>query len=477
MNDAVVVAGDRGGNVCSLTALEQGRLVRAREISCWELLQAHLQHIDEIESSLHTFVAVFAEEAGLRARRLDRESRRDGFRGPLHGVPYALKDLIGRREHSQSTKAAPAADVTRKLNRAGLVLLGKTATYELGMGPPAESDPVPPAQNPWSLQHIPGGSSSGSASAVAAHLCPVALGTDTGGSVRHPAAYCGVVGFKPSFGRISLEGVAVLSPSLDHVGILARSVDDVALTYECTTSSRLRSRVAPLSSAPNPGSRPLEGVSVGVPWDFIGRGSPADDTLATFRQALRILADLGAAISDTQLPIERHEDVLSVILLSEAAARHAEAYAVNPEWYGLSFRARLAPGFLFSAVDYLQAQIARRMIRSLVDELVRRHDVLVLPTMPTSAPSWAKFREMGWDLTPPPFTSIFSLTGHPALSVPVALSTEGLPLALQLVARRGGDDAVLAVGRAFEAAAGFRGFRGWPEAQAGGWTAAPAGTG
>ena len=189
-----------------------------------------------------------------------------------------------------------------------------------------------------------------------------------------------------------------------------------------------------------------------MPWDFIESGSPSSDTLAAFRDALDVLAELGAVIEDLTLPLHGHQDVLSVILLCEAAAYHAPKYARQPEVYGPSFRERLAPGFLFTAVDYLRAQRVRDEIRALVEDVMPHPGVLALPTMPTPAPSWANFQEVGWDLAPPPFTSLFSLTGHPAISVPDGISQSGLPLGLQLAAANDAEHVLAAVARAYESA-------------------------
>lgn len=230
-------SGDSSGDVVLLSGLEQARLVRAGAVSCAELVDAHLQRIARIDPALHAYTAVFAEAALLRARQLDVEARRGAFRSPLHGVPYAAKELILSRHPSAAGGTSASAEVVRRLDHAGMVLLGKTATYELGMGPPTAMDASPHARNPWNAHHIPGGSSSGSASAVAGALCSIALGTDTGGSVRHPAAYCGVVGLKPTCGRVSLDGVTLLAASLDHVGMLARTADDALVTYELARSS------------------------------------------------------------------------------------------------------------------------------------------------------------------------------------------------------------------------------------------------
>ncbi len=397
---------------------------------------------------------VFRDSAFRDAKALDKEAREGNLRGLLHGVPYAAKDLI--RVYDRSAEAIPGQGMTdaiviRLLREAGLVLLGKTTTYELAMGPPSFNDAIPPARNPWNIDHIPGGSSSGSAAGAAASLCSLALGTDTGGSVRHPAAFCGVVGLKPSYGAISLEGVIPLSWTLDALGVLSRSSRDAAAVLEILApalSRPLRARSEASRSLP---SRPLLGITVLVPRDFIaGSYSISPDVLAEFRRSIDALASLGANIDERELHIRGHEAVLSVILLSEAAAYHREHLLARPQDFGESLRERMAPGYLFAAVDYIKAQALRVEIIAKVDAAFETVDVIATPTMPAAAPSFEGFARMSKDLAPPPFTSLFSLTGHPAVSVPSGWTSSGLPVGLQLATRRNDDFFLLQVAEAFE---------------------------
>ena len=437
-------------DICRLSALTQAQLIRERSLTSTETVEAYLRRIDQLNERVHAYVRVFSQTALSQARMLDREAQEGRFRGPLHGVPYAAKDLI--RALDVDPGAAPfglarsveCAKVVSLLDEAGLVLIGKTTTYELAMGPPSSRDKIPPARNPWDLDHIPGGSSSGSAAATAALMCPIALGTDTGGSVRHPAALSGVVGLKPSYGAVSLEGVALLSWTLDHVGVLTESVADARAMLRVLAPALPEPRV-------KPSKKPLAGITVILPsLLFDGSSGASSDVMSAFHESTKLLESLGARVAERRFPIRHQEDVLSVILLSEAAALHRDHYFSRPADFGESFRERLAPGYLFSAVDYLRAQAIRAEMMRSIDESLDEQTVIATPTMPTTATSFEDFERLPRDLAPPPFTSLFSLTGSPAISIPNGMSTGGLPIGLQMAARWQNDHELLRVAEAVE---------------------------
>jgi aspartyl-tRNA(Asn)/glutamyl-tRNA(Gln) amidotransferase subunit A len=418
----------------AMTAAEIARQVRAGTLSPVEVVEACLKRIDEIDPSVLAWVHVDRAGALETARRLETEARRGEFRGPLHGVPVGIKDImavagmITTNGSGEFAHERPGADATcvAKLKAAGAVILGKTATTQFASGDPA------PTRNPWNLEHTPGGSSSGSAAGVASGMMPLALGTQTGGSVLRPAAYCGIVGIKPTHGRISTAGVTPLAWSLDHVGVFARNVESAWLALGVLAVhddlDPLSATAAPLAHVSSfmPDSRPPR---LGIPrWLYTDRASP--EVSRHLETVASTFAGEGSSIADVPSPPSAadFQDAHALIMRVEAAAYHRERFARHRDSYGPYIRSIVEAGLETSGVDYaralrLQKEFRRDLTRSLVDI-----DALLLPVAPTPAPK-------GLESTGDPRLCVpGSLAGLPAISLPSGLGGDGLPLAIQLIA-------------------------------------------
>jgi aspartyl-tRNA(Asn)/glutamyl-tRNA(Gln) amidotransferase subunit A len=457
--------------VTGFTLETLARDIAARKLSALEATEACLARIARFDGRLRSFVTLDADGARAAARALDAELAAGRSRGPLHGVPIGVKDLCHVRglptacgtktpEYFTSERECTAAV---RLRRAGAVVLGKLAMTELAVGPFGDNAHHGDVQNPWRPGHASGGSSSGSGAAVAAGLVLGALGSDTGGSVRLPAACCGIVGLKPTYGRVSRAGVMPLSWSHDHIGPMARTVGDVALLLgaiaghdpaDATTSRRaVPDYFAALA-------RPIAGLRVGIPENYYFDGVDAE-VAAGVREAARALGSAGAVLVDLRLPDpEPLLGIATVITRAESAATHLRVLRERPHELQPAVRARLEIGLQISALDYLQAERVRaRLTRQFVREVFGTVDALVAPVIPEPAPALAAVkagsveeivRRMGRfsRLTRP-----FNALGLPALSVPCGLSADGRPLAVQIVGRPFDEATVLRVGRAWEVAA------------------------
>jgi aspartyl-tRNA(Asn)/glutamyl-tRNA(Gln) amidotransferase subunit A len=447
--------------------------MRAGDASPVGVTEAFLERIARLDGVLRAFVRVDADGARAAARAREAETRAGTARGPLHGVPLAYKDLFAVRGVPTSCGtlddayfvAEREATAVARLTAAGAITLGKLNLSELALGPFGDNAHRGDVQNPWRPGHVAGGSSSGSGAAVAAGLAAAALGTDTGGSIRLPAACCGIVGLKPTYGLVSRAGVMPLSWSLDHVGPMARTVRDVALLLgviaghdgDDATSSR---RPVPDYAAAL--GAPIAGLRVGVPVAYFWDGVDAE-VVAAVRAALDVLAGLGAHVADCHLPDPRAcIDVANIIARCESAAVHGRVVRENPHVLQPAVRARLEIGLRVAAYDYLEAtRLRARLVRTFVRDVLADVDVLAMPTIPEPAPaldavkagSTAEVvRRMGRfsRLTRP-----WNALGVPALSVPCGFSSAGLPVGLQLVGRPFDEATVLQAGHAYEQAAGW----------------------
>jgi aspartyl-tRNA(Asn)/glutamyl-tRNA(Gln) amidotransferase subunit A len=399
-----------------------------------------LARITQLNPTLNAFISVFEAEALEQARVLDEELRQGKSRGPLHGRTISLKDLIdvqgvpttaASRVRAGHVAAADAAIVTR-LRHAGAVIIGKTNLHELALGTTSDESAFGAVHNPHDPGRSPGGSSGGSAAAVAADMGWASIGTDTGGSIRIPAAACGIVGLKPGFGEIPTSGVVPLSVSLDHVGPLARSVSDAWAVYAALRDER------PAPTSP----RPVEGTRIGrLSGYFVEKLD--EDVRARFEEALGRLADAGASIVSVEL--DALPDILTTyvnVSLPEAFAHYAPALTRNPQEFGPIVRSRLETGGQISRDDYVQAQADRARMRAAVDRALSRCDVLVLPTLPIPPPKIGATTVTVGSIEEPVrplmlrLTQLFNLTGHPAISLPCGAAREGLPCGFQMVGRR-----------------------------------------
>ena len=458
-------------DVTSLPLSDLALAIRARKVSSVEATGAFLDRIARLGPTLHAYITVDREGALAAAAALDREAAAGTWRGPLHGVPLAHKDLClipglptscGTRTPDYFVGAPPCTAVAR-LVAAGALTLGKLNMTELALGPFGDNAHHGDVQNPWRIGHVSGGSSSGSGAAVAAGLAAGALGTDTGGSIRLPAAACGVVGLKPTYGRVSRAGVMPLSWSYDHVGPLAHTVRDAALMLgviagvdplDATTSRQpVPDYVAALDG-------PVAGLRVGVAGGFYADGlDPA--VTAALVEAVRVLGAAGARVEPVAVPDPGPivAACSNVMVRAESAVIHARILKERPGELQPAVRDRMAPGLTVSATEYLQGQRLRaQLTREFIDAVFSRVDVVVTPTIPEPAPALAHVKagatadvigRMGRfsRLTRP-----FNALGVPALSLPCGAAADGRPLAMQLVGRPFDEATLLRLGSAYEQA-------------------------
>ena len=412
---------------------ELGPLLRRKEISVVELVRSVLARIEKLQPRCHAFLLTTPELALVQAAQADAELASGQDRGPLHGVPYALKDLanvagLPTTCHSlilAGNVAATDAEVVKRLRHAGAVLVGKTSLHEFATGGPAFDLPWPPARNPWDLSRHPGGSSSGSGVAVAAGLVPGAVGTDTGGSIRNPAACCGLVGLKPTHGLVSEKGVFPLSSTLDHVGPMTRTVEDNALLLQAMTGS------APFDPAMRKGIR---GLRIGVVEQF-GDANVDATIVKAFDEAVALLGSMGAGIRVAKLPpLAEWAECGRTIQQFEQYAVHRKWLTERPQDYCAINRTKLAAGANLQREDYEQALGRRRELRAALESVMDSFDALVslssfhLPALIEDAEAVAKTYTRHARMP-------FNVSGTPAIAVPTGFSADGLPLGMQFRAK------------------------------------------
>ena len=433
--------------VCYLTIAETAAALRRKEISPIEITDALLARIEILDAKLHSFITLTAELARQQARQAEQELRSGTDRGPLHGIPIALKDLYMTQGIRTTCHSAvlenwvPEIDATTftKLREAGAILLGKLGMHEFAFGGPSIDAPFPAVRNPWNTDHIPGGSSSGSGAALAAGLCYGALGSDTGGSIRTPSSHCGIVGIKPTYGRVSRYGVVPLSWSLDHAGPMARSVEDCAILLQAIAGFDAKDPASADVAVPNFQSGlggGIKGLRIGVPrsgWFDENLGVDRQ-TEAVFNQALNVLEGLGAIVSNIDgKPFSRARKANQTILVCEAYAYHEKTFQETPMRFGTSVRRRMLEGAFLSAADYLTAQRARAVLNEQIAANFTKLDVFAVPGAPRPPEAFATL-DPNEQNRRPNFTNPFNLTGLPAISVPSGFTDGNLPAGLQIVA-------------------------------------------
>jgi aspartyl-tRNA(Asn)/glutamyl-tRNA(Gln) amidotransferase subunit A len=424
-----------------LGVVDAARAIRRKELSPVELVEALLQRIDKVDGPVKAWALVDRDGARAAARQAADEAARGSLRGPLHGVPFGAKDIFysaGLRTEGGSKVMAgfvpgdDAASVAR-LKAAGAILLGKLHTTEFATYDPA------PTRNPWNVACTPGGSSSGSAAAVAARMVPLALGSQTIGSNVRPASYCGLVGLKPTFGRISTRGVMALSYTQDHVGLMTRSVEDIALGLQLTAGhdpddpSSARAPVPDYLAAITRRRAPR----IGLVRELLERATPEVAQVTT--RVIDRLASAGAAVADVKLPASFRAVYAAAYLItrSDTASIHAERFAQKAELYRPAIRGAIEMGMLIPGDLYVRSLRIRRQFRRELLPLLERNDVLLTPTTPAPAPE-------GMATGDPQFQVPWSLSGLPSITVPCGLSASGLPLGIQLVSGMFTEPALLA---------------------------------
>lgn len=437
-----------------MSLADAAQAMAARELSPVELTDSVLDRIGAVEARLQAYVTVAADSARTAAARAEREMAEGRSRGSLHGIPMGLKDLIDAEGLPTTASSRVRADhvaerdsaVAARLSEAGAVLLGKTHTHEFAYGLT-----TPQTHNAWDHSRVAGGSSGGSAVAVAAGEATFALGTDTGGSIRVPAALNGVVGLKPTYGLISRSGVTSLSWSLDHVGPLTRTVRDASLVLAALVGREHREPAVDLSD--------LSGLRVGVPRNYyFERISP--EVEESVRRAIGQLRELGAELVEVEIPMARYIQATQWgLMVPEATSYHEGTLRSVPDLYTADVRVLLEAGEFVSAGDYLRAQRARTMMRDAWARMLTRVDVIAAPAVPMTAAKagqdsveWADGTVEAVSDSYVRLSSPANITGVPALTLPVGQDRAGMPIGMQLMGRPLGEATVLRVGRAYESA-------------------------
>jgi aspartyl-tRNA(Asn)/glutamyl-tRNA(Gln) amidotransferase subunit A len=446
-----------------LSIASLSRLIAARKLSPVELVDALIRRVEHYDTQTRAFITPTFELARRQARQAEAEIAAGRSRGPLHGIPFALKDIYDTRGILTSAHSRIFIDripdedatATARLYDAGAVLLGKLATHEMAHAGPSFDLPWPPARNPWNLTHFTGGSSTGSGAAVAAGLVPVALGSDTGGSIRGPASYCGVVGLMPTFGLVSRAGVITNSYTFDHCGPLARTVEDCALTlqalagYDPKDAGSLRRPIPQYRAALG---QDLRGLRIGVLRHHWEEDIPAsDDVRKAMEAALDVLRRLGAELEECRVrPLASYYDVKIIIAETEIFSVHQQELIARPGEFGADFRARALPAVLFIANDYVQAIREHRRMMVEMAPLYARFDAFITAGM-GEAPRLSDYRSVSFWQKPSLLTA-WNVTGQPVLALPNGFGRNGLPLGMQILGRPFGEPTILRVGHAYEQA-------------------------
>ncbi len=440
---------------------EAGRQLRNRKLSSVELTQECLARIEKLNPKLNAFMTITADAALAQARQADIEIERGDWRGPLHGIPLGLKDLIDSA--GTRTTAASAlfkdriptedAEVVSQLKNAGAVLLGKQNLHEFAYGGSSLVSYYGDVHNPWNIAYIAGGSSGGSASAVAAGLCFGAIGTDTAGSIREPAALCGVVGLKPTYGRVSARGVIPLSPSLDHLGPITRRVEDAAIVFQAIASVHEPREAARLDASSL--DKSSAHFRIGIPRKFFFEDLDPEINAAV-EQAILELQAQGNEIHEVELPIPQDRELQS----GEAYLYHAKSVASSPELYQPETVRRILAGENISSADVLRLQAELEQERRNNRKIFEEVDLLVTPTTPIPAPSISELKKDPDLLRPQEIillrnTRPANVWGLPAISIPCGFTRTGLPIGLQIIGARDAENEVLQLAYNYEQATGW----------------------
>jgi aspartyl-tRNA(Asn)/glutamyl-tRNA(Gln) amidotransferase subunit A len=446
--------------------------LRRREISPVELAEAYLSRIEHFDKRYAAYITITADHARKAAKEAETEITRGQWRGPFHGIPVALKDLCYTRGILTTGGSrilqnfVPDYDCTlwARLKEQGAILLGKLNLHEFASGATTTNPHWGTCRNPYNPQRIPGGSSGGSGVAIVAKMAAATIGTDTGGSIRIPAAFCGCIGLKQTWSRVSRYGVIPLSDSLDHAGPITRSVRDAALMlrviagYDPDDGTSSREPVPDYSAACE---RTVKGMRVGVIKELM-RG-PSSEVIESINRALKCLRDLGIEIEEVSIPaIETCSTIATNIMWAESSEYHREWMRSRPEDYGFDVRRSLEAGMLTPAVNYVRAQRARPAVLAQALDAMEGRTVLLAPTAALPAPIIDKG---GRALAPDGhavnmltavlrFTAPFNVTGQPALAIPTGMSSDGLPLSMQVIGRPFDEASVFAVAAAYEKARG-----------------------
>jgi len=439
-----------------LSIHEAQQLIKDRQLSPIELTRAVLDRIQAVDDKLHAYINLMADSAMQEARTAETEIVKGNWRGPMHGIPVAVKDQLdvegAPARIRQFTKGVGDATAVRKLREAGAILMGKLHMSSL----PDADLPIP--RNPWNTEHITGGSSTGSGAAVAGGLCLGSLGEDTAGSIRNPSAFCGLAGLKGTYGRVSRYGLAPLSWSLDHCGPMARVVEDLAHMLQAIAGhdpSDPTSSAAPVAEYESALRADVKGTVIGVPRDYINECAPRTEPIVLKRvdEAIEVLKLLGARVEEVKVPTLNLATIANaVIYYNEFWAAHKSDAATVLKTGAPQRRARIYLGLLTGSADYIQAQRIRSRCRAELAEVFNKVDCLALPNQAGPAP---KVKDVGpidtlFKHVVPEFHGPFNLTGLPTLSVPCGFSENNLPIALQLVGKPFDETTILRAGYTYQ---------------------------
>jgi aspartyl-tRNA(Asn)/glutamyl-tRNA(Gln) amidotransferase subunit A len=458
---AKLVSEVQSNDLTKLSIGEVAELIRKKKVSPVELTKECLSRMEQLNPILNAFITITAESALAQARQAEADVKGGKWRGPLHGIPIALKDLFdtaGVRTTAGSGLFKDRipnedAEVVRRLKGAGAVLLGKTNMHEFAYGGSSIVSYFGAVHSPWDPSYIAGGSSGGSAAAVATELCYGALGSDTAGSIRLPAADCGVVGLKPTYGLVSIRGVIPLSWSLDHVGPLTRTVADTAIMLQAIAGYDPQDITSEEMKVPDYMQALRGNVSslrIGIPREFFFADLDPDIE-AAMKDALSVLGKLTIGIRDTVLPANTMESLRDVVRAAEAFAYHREFVAKTPELYQPLTLSRIRLGANVTTPDYIQGRRELAQLRRTAGKLFESVDALVTPTKPIPPPKISDPRAD--DILPTVRnTSPFNVYGWPSISIPCGFTSKGLPIGLQITGPPGGEAVVLQLAHAYEQA-------------------------
>lgn len=449
-----------------------GDLIRTRKVSVAEVVDAYLANAEAFNPSLNAFITITADHARLKAREADVEIAAGRWRGPLHGVPYAVKDIIATRGIRTTNASRATADwvpdtestITHRLSSAGAILMGKLNLREFATGSGVLSG-FGVVRNPWAFDHTAAGSSSGSGAAVAARMVPLSVGTDTGGSIRGPAAVCGIVGLKPTYGRVSLHGVTPLAWSLDHAGPMTVRVDDAALMLRAMAGADPEDPTSAREPVPDYSAvigQGIAGLRIGVPTRHFTEGShPAVEQ--GYQEALRVLRSFGGAIVSVDIPNARLAPAAGgIISMAEAATFHEKRLRDSPELLDPLVRERLEVARFYTATDYIKAQRIRTVLIAEVAKAFETCDIIAVPAYPRLPARQEAAATAGSDVKPgsqpgeyrASNSYIANMTGMPALVLPCGFSSgpPALPIAVQLYGRPFDEATLFRAGYAYQQA-------------------------
>lgn len=453
-----------------LTIAQAGTEIRNRRLSPVELTQAYLDRIDRLNADLGAYITVTGEQALSRAREAESEIQAGRYAGPLHGVPLAVKDIISTRGVLTSAGSRVLADnipdhdstIIERLNAAGAPILGKLNLSEFAIGGTIDH-PYGTPRNPWNTLHSAGGSSSGSAVATAAGLAAGSLGSDTGGSVRGPSSFCGIVGLRPTYGRVTRHAVVPMCWSMDTIGPMTRTVEDCALMLRAIAGYDPRDSSTSAEPVPDYTAKlenTLRGMRVGLPDEMFDFDGVDPQVKASVENAVTLLEELGVEADRVSLPTSAQSGAVFLAIADvDSAAFHSDWLRTRGDDYDWSTRTRLESATLTPATAYLRAQRARELIRQEMLDTLDRYDVIIMPSSPTFAPtiesatgSPGGYYQGRLDLSRRRYTSPAALAGLPSLSVPCGFSDNGLPIGMQITGRPFAEETLFQIGHTYEQA-------------------------